>query len=132
VSAARDRRAALAPGAGPARPLWRAAACAALLAFACLPHGHLRGHEEVAAARAFAAAPTHAIHAVPAGPEAPARHAACPLCLSLAKLRDALPEGAGVELPVLAATTAAEPPRGALVPEAPLAAHASPRAPPAA
>ena len=40
----------------PIRSLWRAVACAALLAFASLPHGHLRGHEDVAAARALAQA----------------------------------------------------------------------------
>jgi hypothetical protein len=69
---------------------------------------------------------------VPVHTDSAPRHTACPLCLSLAKLRDALPEGAGLELPVLAADAASEPPRGALLPEAPLSAHTSPRAPPSA
>jgi hypothetical protein len=114
----------------PIRSLWRAAACAALLAFALLPHGHLRGHEEVSDARAHAGSAPGSLE-----PTAPSGHAdfhptSCPVCLSLARARDAIAGGAGLELPVLAAAAPCAPPRSPLRPAAPASSHTAPRAPP--
>jgi len=101
-----------------------------LLAFAGLPHGHLRGHEEVAAARALAEPGILWLAAAPLASADEARHRACPVCLSLARVRDALSQGAGVEIGVLASKAPATPPHVLLQPEAPVSAHTAPRAPP--
>jgi hypothetical protein len=114
----------------PIRSLWRAAACVALLAFASLPHGHLRGHEEVAAARALADPGTLSLAAVPLASDDGARHRACPVCLSLARVRDALSQGADIEIGVLAGKAPGAHPHVLLQPEAPVSAHTAPRAPP--
>jgi hypothetical protein len=116
----------------PIRALWRAAACAALLAFAFLPHGHLRGHEEVAAARALAGSEAPALLAAASTGHADAHQRACPVCLSLARVRDALAAGSGVELGVLAAAASGPPASVPRQPEAPTSAHTAPRAPPLA
>jgi hypothetical protein len=112
------------------RSLWRTAACAALLAFAVLPHGHLRGHEAVAGAWTAAQQAAEQVAAAPPQNES-GRHIACPLCLSMARTRDALVAHATTpSLPVLPAETQLAPPPPALLAEAPALAHASPRAPP--
>jgi hypothetical protein len=114
----------------PIRSLWRVAACAALIAFACLPHGHLRGHEEVAAARALAAPGPVSLTAAPIASADEARHRACPICLSLARVRDALAQGADSPGAALVASAPCSPPSAPLRPEAPASAHTAPRAPP--
>jgi hypothetical protein len=112
------------------RTLQRAAALAALLAFAVLPHGHLRGHDAVASARAAAAAPAAAVLAdLPAHSES-APHGTCPLCLSLAQLQSALVHGATVALPVVAFSVHLAPPAPPLGADAPGLASSAPRAPP--
>jgi hypothetical protein len=116
----------------PIGSLWRAAACAALIAFACLPHGHLRGHEEVAAARAQASHGDLSFAAVPIASADEARHRACPICLSLARVRDALAQGADCAGAPLVASAQCAPPCAPLRPEAPASAHTAPRAPPLA
>jgi hypothetical protein len=105
-------------------------ACAVLLAFACLPHGHLRGHEEVAAARALAHPGPTALVAAPLAAETEAQHRACPICLSLARVRDALAQGTDLQLAVIAEAAPCAPPRTPQRPEAPASAHTAPRAPP--
>jgi hypothetical protein len=110
----------------------RLAACAALLSFALLPHGHLRGHEEIAAARAWVRAPASSLGAAPVGlPESPGRKG-CSLCLSLARVRDALAKSDGPALAVAAAAARLSAPCAERGPEAPSLPHACPRAPPSA
>jgi hypothetical protein len=101
-----------------------------LISFACLPHGHLRGHEEVAAARAQAASGPASLAAAPLVPGDEARHRSCPICLSLARVRDALGQGTDLQLTLIAETAPCAPPRTPLRPEAPASAHTAPRAPP--
>lgn len=111
------------------RSLWRAAAWLALLALAGLPQGHLRGHEQLAAARAQAS-PAPLAQASPPPAEAEAHPRACPVCLSLARLKDALAPAGRAELPLLASgavALAAAPP---VPPAAPAPTHAAPRGPP--
>jgi hypothetical protein len=114
----------------PVRPLWRAAASIALLAFFCLPHGHLRGHEEVAAARALATSAPAALAAAPLVRGDEARSEACPVCLSHARVRHALASSAAVPVLALAAETPLAPPPAPQRPEAPTSGHTAPRAPP--
>lgn len=114
----------------PIRPRWRVAAWIALLAFFCLPHGHLRGHEEIAAARALATSGPTALAAAPLTLGDEARHEACPICLSHARVRHALASSAAAPVLALAAETPLAPPRAAQRPEAPTSAHTAPRAPP--
>lgn len=113
------------------RSLWRAAAWLALLAFVGLPQGHLRGHEQVAAARAHADVAPAALTPAPPG-EADSRHQACPICLSLARVKDGIAQAGGIELPLLAAGAPPAPPPRPFVPAAPASAHTAPRAPPQA
>ena len=114
------------------RPLWRAAAFAALLAFLWLPRGHLAGHDAISAARAQHAPSATAVAAAPFHAEGGERAAGCPLCLSLSKVRSTLstvPSVASV------AATAASPlaATGSVhVAETFVSAHTAPRAPPAA
>jgi hypothetical protein len=110
----------------------RLAASVALLAFALLPHGHLRGHQEVSAARALAAASTPLLCAGPPASAHAAQAKACSLCLSLARVRDALPQGGSPVVPLALAGVRLGAPPPPLRAEAPALAHASPRAPPAA
>lgn len=117
---------------GSQRPWVRLAACAALVAFSFLPHGHLRGHEEVAAARALAEAAAPSLAAAPLELAPESRAKGCSLCLSLARVRDALAQGGDAALPVVAAATRLSAPRAERGAEAPALPHASPRAPPAA
>lgn len=116
----------------PIRSSWRAAALLALLAFAGLPHGHLRGHEELAAARAVAGCEPTALAALPRADAGEARHLACPVCLSLARVRDALTQNAGIEIAVLAGVRLPVPAHVAPRIEAPVSAHTAPRSPPLA
>lgn len=109
------------------RTLQRAAALAALLAFALLPHGHLRGHEAVAVAIGSASA--SAVSAAPAYSES-APHGTCPLCLSLAQVQCALVHGAGVAVPLAAFSVRLAPPAPPLRAGAPGLASSAPRAPP--
>ena len=112
------------------RTLQRAAALAALLAFALLPHGHLRGHDAVASVRALAAAaPAAVVSDAPARSDS-ATHGSCPLCLSLAQVQSALVHGATVALPVLAFSVRVAPPAPPLGAASPGLASSSPRAPP--
>ncbi|HVH07126.1 MAG TPA: hypothetical protein VNE71_14120 [Myxococcota bacterium] len=111
------------------RTLQRAAALAALLAFAALPHGHLRGHDAVTAARAIATAAPVAVSPAPAHSDG-APHGTCPLCLSLAQVQSALVHGATIALPVERFTvrlSVAAPPLRAAEPSL---ASSAPRAPP--
>jgi hypothetical protein len=110
----------------------RLAASVALLAFALLPHGHLRGHQEIAAARALAAASGPVLAAAPLAAAQAAESKACSLCLSLARVRDALADAAGPALPLAVAGARLGAPPPPLRQATPALAHASPRAPPAA
>lgn len=112
------------------RGLHRIAAAAALVAFALLPRGHLRGHEELAAAGAagtvaevFAASPGHGHGGAPAP---------CRLCLSLGKLRSSLARPAVLSAPVPPTRAPYLRPPPSAPPEAVHLAGAPPRAPPAA
>jgi hypothetical protein len=110
------------------RTLQRAAALAALLAFAVLPHGHLRGHDAVASGTATAAA----VAVSSDGPAHPASapHGSCPLCLSLAQVSSTLVHGATFALPVVAFSVRLAPPAPPLGAASPALASSAPRAPP--
>jgi hypothetical protein len=110
----------------------RLAASVALLAFALLPHGHLRGHQEVASARALAVASAPALGAAPLAAGHAAAPRTCSLCLSLARVRAALAGGAGPALPLATPAERIGAPPPPLRAAAPTLAHASPRAPPGA
>jgi hypothetical protein len=114
------------------RPLWRAAALAALVAFLWLPRGHLAGHDEVAAARAHPSGSAAALSSVPVEAAAGERAQACPLCLSLSKVRSTLAVLAGAESPAPTAASPLAATRSCHVAEAFVSAHTAPRAPPAA
>jgi hypothetical protein len=109
------------------RTLQRAAALAALLAFALLPHGHLRGHDALIAAIGSASAV--AVTAAPAHSDS-APHGTCPLCLSLAQVQSALVHGAAVAVPVTSFSVRLAPSAPPLRADAPGLASAAPRAPP--
>jgi hypothetical protein len=111
------------------RTLQRAAALAALLAFAALPHGHLRGHEAVTAAWASAHGQATAVAAGATLPDS-AAHGACPLCLSLAQVQSALVHDAAIPLPVVALAAHLSAPAAPLLADAPGTASCVPRAPP--
>jgi hypothetical protein len=113
------------------RPLWRAAALAALVAFLWLPRGHLAGHDEVSAARAHHGAGALSVAAAPPHVEGSERAPSCTLCLSLAKVRSSIAAlaSAGWSAPTLASPVAAH--RSLYVPETFVSAHTAPRAPPA-
>jgi hypothetical protein len=114
------------------RPLWRAAALAALVAFLWLPRGHLAGHDEISAARAHQAPSASAFAAAPVQAEGSERAAGCPLCLSLSKVRSTLAAVGALAwgAPTAASRLAAL--RAAHVAETFVSAHTAPRAPPAA
>jgi hypothetical protein len=109
------------------RTLQRAAALAALLAFAFLPHGHLRGHD--AAAAGIGSATAAVVADAPAHSDA-APHGTCPLCLSLAQVSSALVHGASIAVPVAAFSVRLAPSAPPLRAEAPGLASSAPRAPP--
>ena len=111
------------------RTLQRAAALAALLAFAALPHGHLRGHETIRAAWADLSAAAPAVAKAAQHPDA-APHGSCPLCLSLAQVRSAIGHGAAPPLPLVALAARLAPPAAPLPADAPGLASCHPRAPP--
>ena len=114
------------------RPLWRAAAYAALIAFLWLPRGHLAGHDEISAARAYRAGGAPAVAAAPFEAGRSERARGCPLCLSLSKVRSTLAvlAGATPSTPTVAAPLAAA--RAVHVRETFVSAHTAPRAPPSA
>jgi hypothetical protein len=109
------------------RILRRAAALAALLAFAALPHGHLRGHEEIADALASVAVAAPAV-AASTGAEAPPH--GCPLCLSLASVQNALVPGAALPISIAPLAERLAPAPVPLRTEARGVAPSAPRAPP--
>jgi hypothetical protein len=111
------------------RTLRQAAALAALLAFAALPHGHLRGHETIRAAWASLSAATPSVVPGAQHPES-APHGSCPLCLSLAQVQSAIVHGAAPPLPVSVLAARLTPPAAPLRADAPRLASCDPRAPP--
>lgn len=112
------------------RSRWRvAAAAAALLAFGALTNAHPRGHEEIAVAWSAAQQAGDQVTAASL-PTGSGNHRACPLCLSLARARNALVGDAVLELALLVSETPLAPPPPPALAEAPCTARSAPRAPP--
>ena len=112
------------------RPVWRAAAFAALIGFLWLPRGHLAGHDEISAARTHSAESAVAVAATTFEAASGERAAGCPLCLSLSKVRTTLAVLAGAvsSAPASASPLAAS--HSFHVRETFVSAHTAPRAPP--
>ena len=110
------------------RTLQRVAALAALLAFAVLPHVHLRGHDWIASAAAGGHGAASTVEPG-AGLAGSGQHVACPLCLSLAQVASALVYSAAVPLRVLAPSRPLAPAPASLLRDAPGLASCAPRAP---